>query len=306
MEADIAAAALEAYDLPNPRLRPIRIFNNAVFEVRSDTAKYALRVHRKAMRTRKNVESELVFLQSLDFAAAPIAAPKPIPTADGELVVAIEGRVCSLLSWIDGAVRRPGSGLGPAGARLLGEALGRIHEAGAQFGSARDLPLWDAKSLFAHDGRLDGLVSAEDFATFEYVAARTTEILGNTVDGVIHGDFILGNCYFARSGNHLRLGVFDFDDCGRGAFLFDMGAVLGNLADFRRQYPALRREFLAGYRSVREFIDERHLPMMMAARHASHYLWALERGRAIGDLDWAKTHIAARAELARYCLAMPY
>jgi hypothetical protein len=46
--------------------------------------------------------------------------------------------------------------------------------------------------------------------------------------------------------------------------------------------------------------------MMMAARHASHYLWALERGRAIGDPEWAKEHIAARAELARYCLAMPY
>lgn len=65
-----------------------------------------------------------------------------------------------------------------------------------------------------------------------------------------------------------KLGVFDFDDCGRGSFVFDMGAV--------------------------------------AARHASHYIWAVERGRAIGDLDWARTHVAARAELTRYCLDLPY
>lgn len=183
-------------------------------------------------------------------------APEPVPTASGELVVNVDGVPCSLLTWLDGAVRRPGSGLGPAGARLLGRALAHIHR--TQPTTDLDLPRWDAKALFAHDGRLDGLVSPADFATFEFVAEQTNEILGDRIDGVIHGDFILGNCYFARSGNHLRLGVFDFDDCGWGAFLYDMGSVLGNIADFRRPYPLLRSAFLAGYRSIRDFEQERH------------------------------------------------
>jgi hypothetical protein len=56
MESDIAARALEVYELSNPRLRSIRIFNNAVFEVRTDAAKYALRVHPPGRRSSEHIE----------------------------------------------------------------------------------------------------------------------------------------------------------------------------------------------------------------------------------------------------------
>lgn len=88
--------------------------------------------------------------------------------------------------------------------------------------------------------------------------------------------------------------------------LFDLGAVLGNLADFRPVYPALRSAFLAGYRGVRPLsaTAEAYLPLMMAARHVSHFLWTLGRGRSHHDTGWVRHHLEVRAQLARHCLSL--
>ncbi len=65
--------------------------------------------------------------------------------------------------------------------------------------------------------------------------------------------------------------MIDFDDCGFGFFLYDLGPVLGNLL----RHPALRRALTDGYRRVLPIPPawEAHLPIMMAARHATMGFW---------------------------------
>jgi Ser/Thr protein kinase RdoA (MazF antagonist) len=89
--------------------------------------------------------------------------------------------------------------------------------------------------------------------------------------GVIHADFILGNCLF--HGHRVR--VLDFDDCGWGYFLYDMAPLIGNLKDFDRD-GSLVRAFLAGYRSVRSLPCEReqYIDLLVAVRDAAAALWA--------------------------------
>jgi Ser/Thr protein kinase RdoA (MazF antagonist) len=125
--------------------------------------------------------------------------------------------------------------------------------------------------------------------------------------GVVHFDFILGNCHLRRDGTGWHAGIIDFDDCGRGYLLYDLCPLLGNLADFPG-YPTRRRAFLAGYRSVRHLPTawEAHLPLLMAARHVQCCLWTAQLEQTTGTGPPAADHIAMRMDLVRHCLSLPY
>jgi Ser/Thr protein kinase RdoA (MazF antagonist) len=322
----LARAALSAYDLPaDAALAPIRLMNNGVFEVGTDS-RLVLRVHRPSYREVAHTRSELRFLEILHerLQGTRIHVPRPVATREAELVVEVavpgrpdEVRHCDLLTWVEGRVLRPTRGLGPRGAHLLGEALGRIHAVAEEIDPSDrfELPRWDGDGMFTaaspfRPGPLEEFLSGADLRLFQEVEELTRavfESLDREDDafGVIHSDFILLNCHFVRRGRGWEVGVLDFDDLGWGYFLYDLCPLLGNLAEFPG-YPAMRRAFLAGYRSVRPLQPEleRHLPVLMAARHASACLWVVGIERTHGTGPPVAEHIAYRMEAARHCLAL--
>lgn len=327
-----AAGALACYDLPQvTRLRPIRTTNNAVFEVTTDGAsdrphRYVLRVHRPHYRTAEQTRSELYLLQLLQDALPGdgLSVPQPVPARDGALVVEAAPhngvtRHCDLLTWIDGRVRRPGRGLGPRATHRLGQALAWVHTVTAALDPPPgfDLPEWDAEAMFgpASDQPpepLAGLISPTDWRLYQEIADRTRAVFARLAAqpdarGVLHFDFILGNCHLHYSGTGWRVGIIDFDDCGWGFLLYDLCPLLGNLADFPG-YPARRRAFLAGYRSFRPLPTawEAYLPLLMAARHVQCCLWTAQLERSTGTGPPAAAHIAMRMDLVRKCLELPY
>jgi Ser/Thr protein kinase RdoA (MazF antagonist) len=301
-------------------LEPISAMNNAVFEVRSEGGtRYALRVHRPGFRTESETRSELLFLRELweHLRGTHVTVPQPVAARDGELVTTVESRHCDLLTWVDGRVLRPRRGLGPRGVTLLGEALGRIHEFGEHWERppAFELPHWDHAALCTEASPyrprpIDEFMSPEDWDLFRHVAEKTREVF-KTLDlyagstGIIHADFILLNCHFARRGRGWRVAIIDFDDLGWGYFLYDLCPLLGNLADFPG-YAVMRDAFLAGYRSIRDLPAELevHLPVLMAARHAAACLWAAGIDRSEGAGVPVREHLAIRMELVRECLAL--
>jgi Ser/Thr protein kinase RdoA (MazF antagonist) len=327
-----AKAALAAYDLPEPvRSAPIRLLNNAVYAVTAgDGTRFALRVHRPGYRHPEHSRSELRFLESahVTLAGAGVQVPIPVRTRAGALTVDVDLQAeagndaqratCDLLTWVDGNVRRPGGGLGVRGVHQVGRALAELHRAAEGFKAPTDfdLPTWDAEALFTEEspyrpGAFRDLLSDADSAVFDQVADRTERIF-RTIEGrsdgygIVHHDFILGNCHTVRTGQGWTVGVIDFDECGWGHFLYDLAPVMGNLYDYRH-FRVLRRVFLEGYRSVRtlpvEF--EAHLPVLMAARHAAQILWAagLVHSNGSPEVDTAE-HIAYRMREVRRCLAM--
>lgn len=306
--AAVAQAALAAYDLPpTASAKLLRLLNNAVFEVTTGApgVRLALRIHRRSWRSAANIASELAFMQAVGarLRDTRVEMPRPVPTKAGDLVARVvidDGApyLCSLLTWVSGVPLRPTRGLGPSAATLLGEALARIHVAGSEFDppAGFELPRWDADGLFgapspylagADVEKLHDLLPADDFGLFRQIADRTQQVFDELEQtspdgqfGLIHNDFILGNCHFRRRGGGWLVGVLDFDDCGWGWFCSDLGAVLGNLAVFRSRFNRLSRAFLDGYKDVR--------PLMMATRHAAQCLWALGRGRTTGDMAAAR------------------
>lgn len=327
-----ARTALLAYDLPEPvTVEPIRLLNNAVFAVTTaDGHRYALRVHRPRYRLPEHTRSELAYLDTVHdrLAAAGVRVPKPVPVEDGDLSVAVilpgDGEEtpqtvhCDLLTWIDGRVHRPGTGLGLSGVHQIGRALGELHRAAETFTPPEgfQLPVWDAQARFTEaspyrPGPFRELLNAADRSVFDTVAEQTAEVfaqLGTGTDayGIVHHDFILLNCHPRRTPRGWSIGVIDFDETGWGHYLADLGPVLGNLSDYPH-FRRLRTALLDGYRSVRELPVEReaHLPLLMAARHAAQCLWAagLVHSNGSAEVD-TKEHVAYRMWEVRRCLAM--
>lgn len=317
----LARAALRSYDVPShAELTPIRLLNNAVFEVRAGDAHYVLRIHRPEYREAAHVRSELEFLA---FAAEQVEGtrtrvPRPVVARSGELVVEADGRRCTLLTWLDGRVLRAGRGLGTRGVHALGRALAHLHDAAVRFRPSPgfDVPTWDADGMFTaaspyRPGRFHGALSREDLALFREVEERTRatfELLRR--DGhelrVIHSDVVLVNCHFRRRRDGWEVGVLDFDDLGWGFLLYDLCPLLGNLLDFPESYRTLSRAFLAGYRSVRSLPPEleAHFPVLMAARHAEVCVWLFGLHRTTGTGPPIAGHVAYRMDAIRQCLAL--
>lgn len=291
----VARNALYAYDVENIRLSAPALGNNAVFRVECDQGTFALRLHRAGYREPSQIRSELTYLEGLG-EQTDVSAPRPVRTREGDLVCLARAdglsRHCTLLSWFDGQVRRPGDGAGAATLSRIGRTLGQIHRFYEVFTPPPgfELPSWKAAADLTSSrsplkpGLLGELATREQRLLAE-VASRLAPVFDwldgqDNQHGVIHKDFILKNCLHRGRATH----VIDFDDCGFGYYLSDLGGLLSNLQDYP-SYRSLLAPFLAGYRDVRPLPEEmeRHFDLMVAARHATSALWILGRWR-VGDV----------------------
>lgn len=320
----IVDAALAEYDLPDRlQVTPIRVLKNSVHAVTTaDGRRFALRLHRDD-RAAEHIIAELTFLAAVHerIAAERVEVPAPVPATDGRLMVTVDLPTgpahCDLLTWVPGKARRPGDGFGVRGVHQLGRALAHVHRASAEFDAPPGftLPRWDAATVFAGlrgTAPVTEFVSGADLELLESVAARTEQVFaslgtGRDAYGLIHNDFILGNCHSTRSRPHAwQIGVLDFDDSAWGHYLYDFAPMMGNLSDYPH-YTRLREAFLAGYRTARPLPGglEAHLPVLMAARHAYMCLWAAGLSQRPGDPEFDKAfHIDYRLGETRRCLAM--
>ncbi len=118
-------------------------------------------------------------------------------------------------------------------------------------------------------------MSRENRTLLDAVAERVQHTMhalgeGREVFGLIHADFYERNYLFSQGKVH----AIDFDGCGWGYYLFDIGVAFSTLLA-RSEYPALRQAFLTGYRRVRPLsVDhEALLATFIAARLMCHVLW---------------------------------
>ncbi len=119
----------------------IQYFENIIYRVEYEAAitdssmgepytpgRYLLRIH--AMGDTEAIASELIWLDALSQEAG-LSVPAPVPTADGKLLTTIitpgipNGRVVSLMRWLDGRSLR--DGLRPKHLTALGKAVAQMH-----------------------------------------------------------------------------------------------------------------------------------------------------------------------------------
>jgi homoserine kinase type II len=220
---------------------------NSNFVLSTDRGTYILTLYEKRV-----ARADLPFFLGLmdHLAARGIACPTPIHQRSGSALGELCGRPAAIISFLDGMwPRRPT----PRQCQLLGEALARMHLAGADYGGHRANNLSVAGWRRLHQSTA---ARAEDVA-----AGLATEIErdlltleGNwPVDlsaGVIHADLFPDNVFFL--GDRLS-GIIDFYFACNDFYAYDLAICL-NAWCFEPDHSfnaTKARLLIAAYRKVR-------------------------------------------------------
>ena len=303
-----ARLAAGEWGLSDVRLRPVGHAENTTFRVEATLGgrggrpsrqrhAFLLRLHRPRRHSAAALRSELAWLRAL-VEAGELAVPEPVATPAGELVVDVdavaaravggEARACTLLRWLPGRIL--GQRAGAARLRELGRVAARLHRFARRWrrpaGFRRHA--WDRAGLFEEPcndlprteirRRLPGerwrLVEAAEEWLCEILAA-----MGPDDRGLIHADLHVRNALLHRDTGELC--VIDFDDCGHGAWLYDLAVPIEDLGWSGRAEEA-RAAVITGYREVGgpavAWLDDcEPLDGLVAARGASAMLWLVDR-----------------------------
>lgn len=251
---------------PQTEVRLLEISENATF--RADDPHrdepVILRVHRPGYHTRREIESELAWLDAIRGAGVTRVAP-PIERRMGGHVASfdLEGDARDVVAFefLPGAAPSEETGL-VDGFRDLGAISARLH-AHAQSWSR---PEWFKRKRWIFDtivGRSPhwgdwraGLgMTTEGRAILERAADVMESRLGaygigEERFGLIHADLRLANL-LVHDG---QIAVIDFDDCGFGWFAFDFAAAI-SFIETDPTIPALQSAWVEGYRTVAPLED---------------------------------------------------
>ncbi len=288
----LAKKALGEYGLGKADLKFKSYSGNGLYQVtigpsnkpesKFSPGKYALRLHQPGYMPPEYISSEMDWLFALR--EAEIDVPMPFRNLNGEWLTVVDGgydvpsqRNCTLLSWVEG--RELGKSIKPKHYESLGRVIGKMHEQSMQWKKPKGFkrPHWDWEGLFG-DGFDYGFSAKEARAAipkkhqeaFNSTLKLVEEVSGQLgkgreTYGLIHAD--LGNTVFHAG----KARPFDFDDCGFGYWVFDLGVVLAdNMGDYALTSPKMRTALIEGYKetSIQPESNVDYLDTFIAARFA--------------------------------------
>jgi len=311
-----ARAALRPFGFsPQARLSLLSLSENATYRIEdpADGRIAALRVHRTGYHPPRGVASELAWLQALRRDEG-LLTPAVFRAVDGREIVGIEigqrTRQCVLFEFLPGS--EPASEELEGKFELLGGISARMHRHARRW----QRPAWFNRFRWDFDccvgttprwGRWqDGVgVGVEETAVLGRAAALIGERLrrfgtGPERFGLIHADMRLANLLV----NGPDIQVIDFDDCGFGWFLFDLGAAL-SFIEHDPRVPALCAAWVRGYR--RELTlpaaDAAEIPTFILLRRLQLVAWVGSHAFADAARELGAGFTHGACELAERYLA---
>ena len=281
-----AHAALAPFGFsPQAELSLLSLSENATYRVDDpDGGRVAvLRVHRTGYHPPGAVESELAWLQALRQDEV-LRTPAVFRAPDGRQVVdiSLDGttRQTVLFEFVPGT--EPPEDQLAEKFELLGGICARMHQHArgwarpASFSRFR----WDFDCMVGttprwgrwQDGIGVGPAEADVLGRAAALMEARLRRFGSGPErfGLIHADMRLANLLVSGP----DIAVIDFDDCGFGWFLFDIGASL-SFIEHDPRVPALTDAWLRGYRGVLPLPadDEAEIPTFVLLRRLQLVSW---------------------------------
>ncbi|MFI5302961.1 MAG: homoserine kinase [Polyangiales bacterium] len=179
-----------------------------------------------------------------------VPTPRPFPRTE----ITVEGKPLALFPFVAGTHACQRS-IDVARAAAMGEALARVHVAGASF-PIRRASRFDDRAL---DARVDSIAASDLFRamvpTISAALARARAERDSTLDrGVIHGDLFRDNVLFAEEigprANEI-VALLDFESASDGVLAYDLAVCISSWCFGDDFEPALVRAMVEGYARVR-------------------------------------------------------
>ena len=238
---------------------------NSNYLLQTESGTFILTIYEKRVKP----EELPFFLGLMDhLAAAGIPCPTPIHGQDGEALRELSGKPAAIVSFLDGVWPK---GRTPAHCADLGEAVARMHMAGAGFTMRREnglrmtawRPLFESCRAGAEQV-MPGLESAiaEELDHLEQAWPK------HLPEGVIHADLFPDNVFFL--GGKLS-GIIDFYFACNDCFAYEIAICL-NAWCFEpdHQFNVTKaKNLLSAYRRVRPFSDTELTALPLLARGAA-------------------------------------
>jgi Ser/Thr protein kinase RdoA (MazF antagonist) len=230
-------------------------YNSTLAVTTNDQQRFALRINVNSPRSAENLRAELAWIDALS-RESDLSLPRPIATSTGDLFTTRFSHQLNrttsavLFSWLPGtevdALEDQDDAIS-----AMGRALATLHHHGRSFTlpDHAALPLFDEfffgfeNHLFGPLGRLE----QHDAELFLEATGKIADVLARlTHDAkpqILHGDVHPGNVMWHNG----MVSIFDFDDCGIGLPVQDLGISLYYLeSDHQREL------LLDGYAQVGE------------------------------------------------------
>lgn len=303
---------------PHTTLSLVNISENATF--RADDPEAAapviLRVHRPNYHTRREIASELLWIDALR-AQSIASVPRPLTMANGERIAALPVGSCVrdvvAFEFIHGSEPRPTDDLTDA-FRTLGAITAKLHAHARRWtrppGFVRKRWTFGTTvGAVPHWGRWDramGLTAEGQRVIERAVGALRGRLaaFGDGPDrfGLIHADLRLANLLVDGE----RITLIDFDDCGFGWFAFDFAAAV-SFFETDPSIPKLRHAWCEGYRTVAPLAPAvvAALPSFVLMRRIQLTAWIASHFETPTAQQLGTTYTAGTVNLAEAYLTEP-
>jgi Ser/Thr protein kinase RdoA (MazF antagonist) len=257
-----ARDALRAYPVdPQADLTLVNISENTTYRVEDPATgeRTVMRVHRTEYHSLQAIESELAWIAALREAGV-VRTARVVNARDGAAVVEArlpdgETRRVVMFEWLPGA--EPQDETLVVDFRELGTIAAKLHRhaRGWQPPASFSRFSWDYEHSIGSQGHWgrwqDGIgvhtAEREQLGRLDATLRERLTAFGCGADrfGLIHADMRLANL-LVDEGN---VSVIDFDDCGWGWFMYDLGSALSFIED-HPEVPEMIDAWTRGYRAV--------------------------------------------------------
>lgn len=253
-------------------LKLLNYTENATFEVKpAEKEHFIMRIHRALYTTVDTIKSEFAWLKSLKEDG--IHVPQPIANEEGDYVVIVPMPEYGDSRYVD--CTKFEQGIAPLQIpqlelfEQLGEIIGRVHNNSEHFKKPDYYSrfVWSADTTFCRTNNYhyeyykdNPIFDKEDLCILDAAEEKIRQKLkeyGRTSKnyGLIHSDFRFSNILLDSD----KFTVLDFDDCGEGWYMYDLGSVLAFNED-REDAQKIMDMVFKGYNKVR-VLNQKDLDM---------------------------------------------